>query len=232
MKFYSHKTFATHREDLKVLRDNELNRVIPFVSQIANTFPRESVAIGVLDVNDLIQAGYIGLMEAWNLVDWDMINLCENPQGKLWSYLKKRIKGNIRREIDKYGSFVSRPINQQEKMRSKLSEKGVDKILVSSFPKFFDNNRYLEFVEDNGPYRSLLLERIIDEELIRVEPNVDYRDMILFYYGIGRDKLSSKEIGEKFKQKTNTVVNIIHRVRKKLDNQHFKKIIENFYENA
>ena len=130
MKRFNYKLHQAHLEDLKVKRGDPLEMYYPWVIQIANTFSKDSVAIGVLNYQDLYQAGYIGLIEAWNNVDH------ERSQAEKWSFIKKRIKGEIRREIDKYGSFISRPINLQEKERSNMSK--ADKILVNMFPKFFD----------------------------------------------------------------------------------------------
>ena len=99
MKYYNHRAHKAHQYDLKVQKDTHLNRMLPHVLQIASQFSRESIAIGALNYQDLYQAGYLGLLEAWEKVDWDMINKSPNPDGQLWSYLKRRIKGAIRRSI-------------------------------------------------------------------------------------------------------------------------------------
>lgn len=228
MKWYNHRTLIAHKEDVKVQRGEGLDKIIPFVSQIANTFPREYVASGILDINDFIQSGYVGLIEAWNKVDWELIEESSNPQGKLWSFLKKRIKGQIRRDLDKYASFVARPINQQEKKRSELSIRGVDKVLVTMFGSFFNHEGYMAYVEDFSPYKSIILERLIEDQCYKIENNVDTIDMLLSFYGIGRDKMSTKQLADKYRMKKEAVSIRMHRLIKKLKTNEFEELVKNF----
>lgn len=233
MKWFNYKIMVAHKADLKVLRDTKLNAILPFVSQIANTFPRESNAIGTLDINDLIQAGYVGLIEAWNKVDWEMLESVDNPDGTLWSFLKKRIKWSIRREIDKHGAFVARPINQMELTRNNWGDLGqVGKVLVTSYPKFFDNQRSLMYSPDYGPWKSLQLEIMIEDELKALEQSSDNRHILLQFYGIGTDKLSTKELGEKYRKNHNAISQIIFTTRNKLKTSEFENKIKNFLENS
>ena len=101
MKWYLHKHHKQHLEDLKVKRQDPLETYYPWVSQIANQFPKDEVAIGSLNLQDLTQAGYLGLIDAYDKLDHT------RGQAEKWTYIKKRIKWAIRREIDKYGSFIA-----------------------------------------------------------------------------------------------------------------------------
>ena len=229
MKWYNHRAHKQHSYELKVQRDTHLGNIMPHVIQIANTFSRESVAIGALNYQDLIQAGYLGLLEAWERVDWDKINASPNPDGQLWSFLKKRIRGAIRRSIDKYGSHISTPINKMEEARSKMDFKGIDKVLVNIFPKFFDEE--LPVWDDHSSWASVRLEEIIIDELNKVELNVNHQDILLSFYGIGMIKKSQKELADQYRTTTSNIQNIVKRTRDKLKTEEFEIIIENFYTN-
>ncbi len=231
MKKYNVSNYVRHKSDLKVNRGHELDSFLPHVITIAHTFPTDATAIGILDVNDLIQAGHIGLIEAWARVDWDRLGKSPNPKGELWSFLKIRVKGAIVREIDKHSSFISRPIHLQEKRRSNHKFKGADRVLVSMFGSFFDSSQFIRHIEDPAPFVSILLEELIDDELTRVVHSVDHRDILKKFYGIGFDEMTQKELAEKYKTNHGNIQKIVQRTKDKLKNDTFKNIIETFYEN-
>ena len=227
MKWYNHRAHKQHSYELKVQRDTHLGSIMPHVIQIANTFSREAVAIGALNYQDLIQSGYLGLLEAWERVDWDKINASPNPDGQLWSFLKKRIRGAIRRDIDRFGSHISIPINKLEEARSKMDFKGIDKVLVNIFPKFFDEE--LPIWDDHSSWASVQLEEIITDELMKVELNIDNIDILLAFYGIGIEKKSQKELASQYRTTAGNIQKIVQRTREKLKTEEFKLTIENFY---
>ena len=225
MKKFNYRAFNQYRYDVSVSRD-DMTRFYPHVINIANTFPRDSIAIGVLNIEDLIQAGNIGLVEAWNKVDWNRIKKSKNPDGEIWTYLKTRIKFAIRREIDNAGAFIKVPRRDLEQARKNLTHH--DKILVNMFPQFFDEEMW---IEDDHPWHGILLEELINDELYRVELNYDNIDILLKFYGIGFEKKSRKELAKEYNKHETNIGVILNRTRKKLDNEHFKNIIENFYKN-
>ena len=92
MKWFSHRGNLNHKADIKLHSTRgHLESFMPWVSKIANTFNREYASIGCMDIDDLTQAGYVGLIEAWNKVDWEKISESNNPDAQLWSFLKIRI---------------------------------------------------------------------------------------------------------------------------------------------
>ena len=227
MKWYLHNIHRAHLRDLKVSRNEELELYYSWVGQIANTFTRDSVAIGILNYQDLLQAGYEGLINAWNQLDHD------RDQAQKWTYIKKRIKWSIRREIDKHSSFISRPINRQEEARNEWDEKGVDRVLVTVFPKFFDKSMMLAAITDTSPWESVLLGEVIDDYLYGSIKNVDHVEILRASFGIDRDrKVSAKELADKYDTSVKYIGLVINRLKNKLKkDEKFKKIIENFYEN-
>ena len=119
MKWYSHPTYIAHKKAIKNY-DKGIGRYYEWVIKIANQFNREYASIGVLDVTDLIAAGNIGLVNAWNKIDWEMISNSTEPDAQLWSYIKKRIKWEIRREIDNYSTHIKVPRRHLDMMRKNM----------------------------------------------------------------------------------------------------------------
>ena len=54
---------------------------------------------------DLIQEGALNLIKAVDRIDWETIKASEDKEKTIKSFLSKRIKGGIRREIDNYMSI-------------------------------------------------------------------------------------------------------------------------------
>ena len=223
MKWYPHNLYRMHLHDVKVLRDDPLGMYYPWVSQIANTFTRDEVAIGALNYMDLIQAGYIGLLEAWDLVDHEL------SQAQIWTFIKKRIKGAIRRSIDNTGTFIKVPRRQLEEHRAQTTE--IDKILVNAFPKFFMEIEPGAY--DNYSWHQEQLADLLDDLLYKYIPNAMHRHILTASYGIDEDKLSYKELSKIYKVSITNIQTIKFRcIRRLKENKEFKTIIENFLENA
>ena len=225
MKWYLHKLHKLHLNDLKVKRGNPMEMYYPWVDQIARTFSRDAVAIGALNYQDLLQAGYIGLIEAWNNLDH------ERGQAEKWAFLKKRIKWSIRREIDKYGSTIKVPRRNLEDHRRNLTK--IDKVLVNTFPAFFDNFKYIADSHDPRPWIAEKLLETIDDYLYNNIKNIDHVEILRASYGLDRDdKVSAKELAIKYGTSVKYIGLIINRLKNKLKkDEKFKQIIENFYEN-
>ena len=221
-----------HQKDLIVSRD-DLSLYYPHIIHIARSYPLNSITIGTLDLNDLVQSGHEGLIRAWDKVDWPRIKASPNPKGELWSFLKKRIRWSIRREIDKHSMHISTPINKLEDSRNKLTKSAnyLDKTIVNIFPKFFSNINYEPLYNEGSSYLSLQLEELIVDELESCVKNYDHIDILLRFYGIGFNKMTTKELAEKYMCSSNYISLIINRTKNKLKTEEFEKKVENFYNN-
>ena len=232
MKWNNRRNSLSYLRDLKVSRGHELDNYYQYVIQIANTFTRTSAAIGILDSADLIQAGNVGLIESWQKVDWELIESSPNPQGQLWSFLKKRIRFNIRQEIDKYGTFIKVPERVLRDHKKNLT--GVDKILVSIFPRFFDRG-LIEFVWDGSSYQNEQLGELLDDIIYNNIHNHDHQYILKAIFGIDTidgKPISYKELAVKFKTNEGKLRKIKQRSIEKIrENPETKIIIENFYLN-
>ena len=194
MKWYSHETYKAHQTAIK-----HYNRGIgvyySWVIKIANQFNREYASIGVLDINDLISAGNFGLIQVWHKIDWDRITESPNPEAELWSYLKKRIKWAIRREIDSHGAFIKIPRREIEDARKNMY--ATDKALVDIFPQFFGET-FPDYVEDFEPWDNIRLGELMDDLLLTYIKDYKHIQILRFAYGLDTEKLSIKEIANKF----------------------------------
>ena len=76
---------------------------MPMVESVARSFSTTYQASGVLDIMDMMQEGTRGLIHAIDKIDWDKVygEANEGEEYKMvQGYLKKRVKGAIRRAID------------------------------------------------------------------------------------------------------------------------------------
>ena len=81
-------------------RDELIIKFMPLVENLARKFATSYQAIGVLTINDLIQAGNMALVLAVDKLDWGKLNESQDTEQTLKSFLSKRVKGGIRRYID------------------------------------------------------------------------------------------------------------------------------------
>ena len=222
MKHYLHRLHRIHQKDIKVKRGDDIEIYFEWVIQIANAFPRDAIAIGALNYMDLYQAGYVGLVEAYNKLDHD------RGQAEKWAYLKKRIKWAIRREIDNYGAFIKVPRRDIEEQRASLS--GIEKSIVNIFPKFFDEK--LGFYDHSlESWDNVLLGELIDDILLKYIRDPKHRAIIRLLFGLDCDKLPIKDVAIEFNMSEIGIKKIRSRSIDKLKTEEIKKIIENFYEN-
>ena len=230
MKRYNNRNYIAFKKDLKVLREDDLKNYYEHVIQIANTFPRDSIAIGILDITDLIQAGNVGLIEAWAKVDWDLINESPNPNGQLWSFLKKRIRFAIRREIDNNGAFIKVPRRQLEDHRRELTS--IDKILVNTFPRFFARELVAE--DDYSDWHNEQLGELLDDMIYNSIKSHAHQAILKLSFGMDtmdNKPMSMKGIAKMYKTSVSYIQNIKFKCIKQLRTEENKELIENFYKN-
>ena len=228
MKWFSLTTYKKHQEDVKCYTRG-VGRYYKGVISEANTFNREYSSIGILDINDLVQAGHAGLLEAWNAIDWEVIAESSNPDGKLWKFIKKRIRWAIRREIDKYSQHIALPINKLEQMRN--TAKYEDQIFCQLFPKFF-GEMFPELSGEITPWDQIQLYEFLDDLMIKYLKS-DERIVLELFYGLdGMERKSIKQIAEYQKVKTKYIENKKARAVERLkNNEEVINRIKNYLEN-
>ena len=127
MKKYNIQNYVRHKEDLKLsmpinkpysfyTRDELIIKFMPLVENISRKFATSQEASGVMSILDIMQEGYLNLIKAVDKIDWEKVTESEDVEQTLKSFLSKRIRGGIRRAIDKNRI----PLSTQEKLSNKI----------------------------------------------------------------------------------------------------------------
>ena len=143
MKKYNIQNYIRYKNDVKTSianmeglmwdeysRDELIIKFMPLVENLARKFATSQQASGVMAITDMIQEGHVNLIKAVDRIDWDRINTSEDPEKTLKSFLAKRIKGGIRREIDKNRGQMRLPEHVTNSIRKNF---GKDEKMVAMF---------------------------------------------------------------------------------------------------
>jgi len=213
MKHYNIQNYIRYKEDLEVTlkrierkdwkdytRDELIMVFMPLVENIARKFATSQQASGVMAITDMIQEGHLNLIKAVDRIYWEKIEQSEDKEKTLKSFLSKRIKGGIRREIDKNRGQMRLPEHVTNSIRKNF---GKDKKAVAMFFNSIflsidagtreDDDLFLQIEDKSEPYNieflnmyltSLLKQHLTDKEF----------HVLRLSYGLDCDKHSAKEI--------------------------------------
>jgi len=215
MKHYNIQNYIRYKKDLEVTiaripkkefheytRDELVITFLPLVENLARKFATSQQASGVMAITDLIQEGSINLIKAVDRIDWETIRISEDKEKTIKSFLSKRIKGGIRREIDKNRGQMRLPEHVTNNIRKNFGkdQKMVAMFFNSIFLSIDDNSRddddMLYQIEDtsepyNQEFLSLYLISLLKQHLDVKEFNV-----LRLSYGLDCEKHSAKEIAK------------------------------------
>jgi len=211
MKKYNIKNYIRYKEDVKISqpqlnlynyysRDELIVKFLPLVENVARKFSTAQEASGVMSIMDLIQEGSIQLTKAVDKIDWTKLEDKDNIEVSLKSFFAKRIRGGIRREIDKNRAQMRIPEHKLNEIRK---DGGKDKKVVAMFfnsmflsidNKPYDDEDMVYQIPDNSdPYNETLLNTyvmsLLEKHLNPVESMV-----LNSSYGLTRDKISAQQI--------------------------------------
>ena len=212
MKKYNVKNYVRYKEDLK--RSNsripvknfidytpaELKIVfLPLVENIGRKFATSQEASGVMSINDIIQEGSFQLCKAVDKIDRLRLMQSEDIEQTLKSFLAKRIRGGIRREIDKNRGTMRIPEHKLNEIRK---DGGKDKKMVAMFFNSIflsidanpnDDNMVYQIPDKSDPYNETLLNTYIMSLLSK---NLEWNEMLVLSksYGLDGPKWSANEI--------------------------------------
>ena len=110
MKKYNVKNYIRYKEDVKqsqppgkfydeYTRNELIVKFLPLVENIGRKFATSQEASGVMSIMDIIQEGSLQLCKAVDKIDKERLFASEDIEKTLKSFLAKRIRGGIRREI-------------------------------------------------------------------------------------------------------------------------------------
>jgi len=216
MKHYNIQNYIRYKKDLETTikrierkehyslydRNQLITIFMPLVENLARKFATSQQASGVMAITDMIQEGHFNLIKAVDRIDWDKINESEDQEKTLKSFLSKRIKGGIRREVDKNRGQMRLPEHVTNSIRKNF---GKDKKAVAMFFNSIflsidagtrdDDDLFLQIEDKSEPYNqqflnmylmSLLKSHLTDKEV----------DVLRLSYGLDCDKHSAKQIAE------------------------------------
>jgi len=222
MKKYNIQNYIRYKEDVKksmpgdkiaysyYTRDELIVKFMPLVENLARKFSTSDQASGVLSINDLIQEGNAGLIQAVNNLKIDQITDSTDPEKTIKSFFAKRIKGAIRRAIDINRGNIRIP---EYKITEIRKDEGKDKKLVSMFfnqifhsldekldSKNYDedyspSDKAFEIADNSEPYNIQLI-NIYLLSIMKKYLNPKQYEVLRLSYGLDCDKLSAKEIAK------------------------------------
>jgi RNA polymerase sigma factor (sigma-70 family) len=211
MKKYNVKNYIRYKEDVKACmpddkpydqytRDELITKFLPLVENIARKFSTTQQASGVMSINDIIQEGSAGLTKAIDRLDWKMLEESQDVEKTLKSFLSKRIKGAIRRAIDKNRGDIRIPEHKLNEIRK---DNGKDQKMVAMFFNSIflsidaqptdDENSMYQIPDKSEPYNIQLL-NIYLVGLLRKHLNDKEFEVLRLSYGLDCDKHSAKDI--------------------------------------
>ena len=153
MKYYNVEGYVRHKHDLEqtlknmeheinydehgnvdytqMFDDSIIKMWMPLCEALARKFATSQQASGVMDITDLISCGYLGLCKAVKKLDRVTLADSEDTEKTIKSFFAKRIRGAIRRGIDKNRGDMRIPEHKYNEIRKNF---GKDKkaVLCSS----------------------------------------------------------------------------------------------------
>ena len=216
MKSYNIQNYIRYKKDLEesykrlkqaynyedYTRDELVILFMPLVETIARKFATSQQASGVMSIMDLIQEGNLNLCKAVGRIDWDKLQESDDQEKTMKSFLSKRIKGGIRREIDKNRGSIRLPEHVINDIRKNF---GKDKKAVAMFFNSIflsidagtrdDDDLFLQIEDKSEPYNQEFLNIYLISLLKQYLTDKEYH-VFRLSYGLDCNKHSAKEIAQ------------------------------------
>ena len=216
MKHYNIQNYIRYKKDLEKTiarinikehyslydRNELITLFMPLVENIARKFATSQQASGVMAITDMIQEGHVSLIKAVDRIDWDKMAESEDQEKTMKSFLSKRIKGGIRREVDKNRGQMRLPEHVTNSIRKNF---GKDKKAVAMFFNSIflsidaareDDDMFMQIEDKSEPYNqeflNIYLTSLLKQHLTEKEFHV-----LRLSYGLDCDKHSAREIAKK-----------------------------------
>jgi hypothetical protein len=166
-------------------------------AKIANSYSKDYSAIGVMNINDLNQEGFLALLTAWKNIDWAYINKLESKLDRnktVSKFLSISIKGiigdRIKENIDGSGRPIKGVWNNKDKKRH---TNGFGFISVL-FPQWFDNDVISILDNEAYDYDYDKLGEYLEGWLKKYIPK--YHNMMQMFYGLDDVYSKPKKIAD------------------------------------
>ncbi len=210
MKKYNIKNYIRYKEDIKKSmpinkeysfynRKELIVKFLPLVENISRKFATSQEASGVMSILDIIQEGSLNLIKAVDKIDWEKVTKSEDVEQTLKSFLAKRIRGGIRREIDKNRAQMRIPEHKLNQIRKdggkdkKMVEMFFNSMFLSIDAKPNNEDMIYQIPDKSDPYNEQLLNAYL-VSLLNKYLTVDESYVLCKSYGLTGKKLSAKQI--------------------------------------
>jgi len=210
MKKYNIKNYVRYKEDLKQSmpvnkqysfynRDELIIKFMPLVENISRKFATSQEASGVMSILDIMQEGHVNLIKAVDKIDWEKVTASDDVEQTLKSFLSKRIRGGIRRAIDKNRGTMRIPEHKLNEIRKdggkdkKMVEMFFNSIFLSVDANPTNEDMVYQIPDKSDPYNEQLLNAYL-MSLLNKYLNNDEAYVLSKSYGLTGKKLSAKEI--------------------------------------
>ena len=213
MKKYNVKNYIRYKEDVKACMPDDkpydqytrkelITKFLPLVENIARKFSTTQQASGVMSINDIIQEGSAGLTKAVDRLDWETLEQSEDVEKTLKSFLSKRIKGAIRRAIDKNRGDIRIPEHKLNEIRK---DNGKDQKMVAMFFNSIflsidaqptDDENYMYQIPDKSEPYNIQLLNIYLVGLLKKHLTDKEFEVLRLSYGLDCEKHSAKDIAQ------------------------------------
>ena len=215
MKHYNIQNYVRYKNDLEstlkrienkewheYTRDELIIKFMPLVENVARKFATSQQASGVMAITDMIQEGSLNLIKAVDRIDWETIEASEDKEKTLKSFFSKRIKGGIRREVDKNRGQMRLPEHITNSIRKNF---GKDKKAVAMFFNSIflsidagvreDDDMFLQIEDKSEPYNQVFLNMYLTSLLKQHLTDKEF-NVLRLSYGLDCEKHSAKQIAE------------------------------------
>ena len=212
MKKYNIKNYIRYKEDIKqnmpinkpysfYTRNELIVKFLPLVENISRKFATSQEASGVMSINDIIQEGSLNLCKAVDKIDWEKVSQSDDDEQTLKSFLAKRIRGGIRRAVDKNRGTMRIPEHKINEIRKdggkdkKMVEMFFNSIFLSVDAKPANEDMVYQIPDKSDPYNEQLLNAYL---MSLLNKHLEWNEMFVLSKSFGLDgpKWSAKEIAK------------------------------------
>ena len=241
MKSYNIKNYIRYKNDVasavarlegkmwdEYTREELTTKFLPLVENIARKFSTSQQASGVMNIMDFIGFGHIGLVQAIKKLDYEKWKESDDMEKTIKSFLSKRIKGSIRRQIDMNRGSIRIPEHKMNEIRKnfgkdkKMVEMFFNSIFLSIDANPNDENMVYQIPDKSEPYNIEMLNLYLTGLL---KSHLDYKEyeVLRLSYGLNCNKHSATEIADKLGIKGDSSYVRVSQLKK----QAVDKLIEN-----
>ena len=216
MKHYNIQNYIRYKKDLEKAiekledkrydehsRQELIIRFMPLVENIGRKFATSQQASGVMSIMDILSEGNENLIKAVDRIDWNTLEASDDKEKTLKSFLSKRIKGGIRRAIDKNRGQMRLPEHVTNSIRKSF---GKDKKMVAMFFNSIflsidsgsrdEDDMFMQIEDKSEPYNQQFLNAYL-QGLLKQHLEPKEYEALRLSYGLDCEKHSANEIAEK-----------------------------------